>query len=250
MTLDDVLILLPALCAGILVLSTHVPLGREVLARGIIFIDLAVAQVIGFSVLLAVHLGLSPDHASVYLLSIASALSVTGFFYWIERTYPQRQEAIIGVTFVLAATASILLLSGSVSASEHLKELLVGQILWVTWDDLIFPALISVALMLVWFFVPLDKRRWVFYGVFAVAITLSMPLIGVYLVFASLIVPALMVDGVKHAQGNAMAFAGGVLGYIFGLGVSFVADLPSGAVIVWTLVAVSLLGRVWLKNCR
>src|SRR5207248_6835180 len=127
----DLSILLPAFVAGVLVTATHVPLGTQVLARGIVFIDLAIAQIAGCGVLLADQLGFEPEGAAVQVAALAAALAGALLLTWTERVWPEVQEAVIGVVFVLAATGGVLLLASNVHGSEHLRDLLVGQILWV-----------------------------------------------------------------------------------------------------------------------
>jgi zinc/manganese transport system permease protein len=122
-------IVLPALVAGLLVTATHVPLGTQVLARGIVFIDLAIAQVAGCGVLLADQLGFEPEGFAVQVAALIAALGGALLLTWTERIWPEVQEAVIGVVFVLAATGSVLLLASNVHGSEHLRDLLVGQIL-------------------------------------------------------------------------------------------------------------------------
>ena len=138
----DPSILGPALLAGLIVLATHVPLGRSVLERGIIFIDLAIAQLAGLGVIAAHGLGLDTGGLSVQGAAFAAALMGALLLCWTERRWPEAQEAIIGSGFVLGATATLLLLARDPAGGEHLKELLVGQILWVDYPSLWLPALI------------------------------------------------------------------------------------------------------------
>ena len=160
---------------------------------------------------------------------------------WTERRAPQQQKALIGVLFILAACAGILLLAGNPHGGEHLKDLLVGQILWVNTSQLAWLAGVSALLLLaLW-------RGWVqrlggfgFYAVFAVAVTASVQLVGVYLVFSSLIIPALGTQARRGVHRHALAYAIGAAGYGLGLALSAMLDLPSGAVIVWTLAACAL----------
>ena len=106
------------------------------LARGIVFIDLAIAQIAGCGVLLADQLGFEPQGVAVQVAALAAALAGALLLTWTERYWPDVQEAVIGVTFVLGATGSVLLLASNVHGSEHLRDLLVGQILWVGWKGL------------------------------------------------------------------------------------------------------------------
>ena len=234
-------ILGPALAAGLLVLATHVPLGIQVLKRGIVFIDLAIAQIAGLGVIAAHAAGLSPGGVAVQLAAVSAALLGALLLTWTERHVGEQQEALIGVMFILAACASILVLAGNPRGGEHLKDLLVGQILWVTPVQLGWLALISVLLLLA-MRIPVMARlgRFGFYGAFAIAVTASVQLVGIYLVFSSLIIPAL---ATRALAGRARLLAGywlGAIGYLTGLALSALLDLPSGAVIVWTLAFVAL----------
>jgi zinc/manganese transport system permease protein len=140
--------------------------------------------------------------------------------------------------FILAACAGILILSGNPHGGEHLKDLLVGQILWVNTTQIAWLALVSApllaALRLGWIG---RMGRFGFYGAFAIAITASVQLVGVYLVFSSLIIPALATRTLKGTRRHVTGFAIGAGGYALGLALSALFDLPSGAVIVWTLAA-------------
>ena len=124
-------ILGPPLIAGLLVLATHVPLGVQVLDRGIVFIDLAIAQIAGLGVIAADALGLPEGGVACRRPRLSAALLGAALLTWTERRAAQQQEALIGVLFILAACAGILLLAGNPHGGEHLKDLLVGQILWV-----------------------------------------------------------------------------------------------------------------------
>lgn len=233
-------ILWPAMVAGLLVVATHVPLGREVLQRGIIFLDLAIAQTAAFGVVLANTIwGGHDGHQDLSTTSIAIIAAVTGSFmlYAIRRLELRIQESVIGILFVLMATGIILLLSADPHGGERLKEILVGQILWLQSDDL-WQLFIAYALLLaVWFLGRNKLGEWIFYPLFAITITLSTQVVGVYLVFASLIIPSV----VTLQQNNALlrAYAIGVSGYLFGLIVSASFDLPAGASIVWSLAILS-----------
>ncbi|HSF47605.1 MAG TPA: metal ABC transporter permease [Burkholderiales bacterium] len=232
-------IIAPALLAGLLVLATHVPLGMEVLARGIIFIDLAIAQVAGLGVIGAGAAGLEPHGVGVHVAAVSAALAAAVALMWSERRWPEVQEAVIGVLFVIAATAGILLLAKNPHAGEHLKDLLVGQILWVNYSQLIPVALLTAVIAGLWLGLGPRLGRLGFYVVFALAVTLSVQLVGVYLVFASLIVPAL---ATRHFARHRLTagYALGAAGYGLGLIVSAALDLPSGAVIVWTMTLIGV----------
>lgn len=234
-------ILGPALIAGLLVLATHVPFGTQVLDRGIVFIDLAIAQIAGLGVIAADALGLPEGGIAVQVAAVSAALLGALLLTWTERKAPQQQEALIGVMFILAACAGILLLAGNPHGGEHLKELLVGQILWVSSTQLLWLAAVSAVLLVAL------RLGWVerlgrigFYGAFALAVTASVQLVGVYLVFSSLIIPALATRAHGGARRHALGYGLGALGYALGLALSALFDLPSGAVIVLTLAACGL----------
>ncbi|MDR7099528.1 zinc/manganese transport system permease protein [Lysobacter niabensis] len=245
MTLEglDLSILGPACVAGLVVLSTHVPLGKQVLSRGIIFIDLAIAQIAGLGVILAQYLGIDEHGFGVQLAAAAAALAGAGLLSWTDRRWPEYQEPLIGTLFALAATGGLLLLADNPQGGEHLKDLLVGQILWVSYAQLI-PAAVLSAVLLAFMWLRGGKLvGLLFYALFALAITASVQLVGVYLVFASLIVPALATAGMKGRSRLVAAYIIGALGYISGLVLSAVFDLPSGAMIVWTLAGCALLAQ-------
>lgn len=236
----DVSILGPAFLAGLMVLLTHVPLGRQVLKRGIIFIDLAIAQAAGLGVIAAGVFGLQPHGIPAQAAAVAAALVGASFLAWTDSRFSEVQEAIIGVFFVLCATGGLLLLANNPHGGEELKDLLVGQILWVDIHNLLPAAIVSLAVLILWFTVRERLGRTGFYLMFALSVTVSVQLVGVYLVFASLIVPALATRRLTEAGGLFWAYAVGVVGYGLGLVASALFDLPTGAVIVWTLVAVAI----------
>ena len=231
----------PAFLAGLLVLSTHVPLGREVLRRGIIFIDLAIAQIAGLGVIAAYDMGWDAGGWQVQLVAGGSAVAGAVLLRWLEHHWHEALEALIGVIFILAASSGILLLANNPHGGEHLRELLTGQILWVDIHHLVPVAVLYTVLLALWFSLRARLGSLLFYVVFALAVTASVQLVGVYLVFSSLIIPALATRHI-HPQGRALllAYLVGGAGYAAGLVVSSVSDLPSGAIIVWALVIAGL----------
>jgi len=147
----ELAILWPAFIAGLLVTATHVPLGMQVLERGIVFIDIAIAQVAALGVIVADYLGWSPTGVAVQVAALCAALACATLLTWTERRWPQVQEAIIGVVFVVASSAAILVLAKNPHGGEHLKDLLSGQILWVTPARLLLVALVYGVLLALWF---------------------------------------------------------------------------------------------------
>ncbi len=234
-------IFLPAFVACLLVLSTHVPLGTEVLRRGIIFIDLAIAQVAGLGVIAADSMGWEAEGLMVQIAAVSAALVAAFLLHLTDKRWPEIQEALIGVAFVLAATAGILLLSGNPHGGEHLKELLVGQVLWVNYEQLWPATIVNILVLAAWFLMRKQLRGFGFYALFAFAVTASVQLVGIYLVFASLIIPAL---ATRHISRRGLrivcGYAVGATGCLLGLMLSVTADLPAGAVIVWSLGLIAL----------
>lgn len=241
-------ILLPAFIAGLLVLATHIPFGMKVLERGVVFADLAVAQIAGLGVIIAGLLELAGQPLLAQGVAAASALCGAALLAWIEHRLPEVKEACIGLTFVLAASGGILLMSHDVHSGEHLKDMLVGQILWVSSNQLIATALLSAVLLLIWHFQQTRLGNLGFYALFALAVTASVQLVGVYLVFASLIVPALATHRISRRR-TPYALAVGIAGYAVGLPLSAWLDLPSGATVVWTMAGAGILAA-WLLNLR
>ena len=244
----DPSILGPAFCAGLLVLATHVPLGREVLKRGIIFIDLAIAQIAGLGMLTAQIHDWRLGGWGVQLTAAGSALLGALLLGWLDSHWPKVQEALIGIIFVLAATASLLLIAHNPHGGEHIKELLSGQILWVGWSQLIPVAALYALLLALWFGLPRLRGGAGFYLIFALAITASVQLVGVYLVFTSLIVPALAATGRVQWRALGLAWLIGAVGYALGLLASALADLPSGPAIVWSIAVSALLIGYLLRS--
>jgi zinc/manganese transport system permease protein len=240
----DLAILGPAFVAGLLVLATHVPLGRVVLQRGIIFIDLAIAQIAAVGVIVAYRFGWDTHGWEVQFVAMASALLGAALLSFLEKYFELLQEALIGVIFVLAATASVLLLADNPHGGEQLKELLVGQILWLSWSQLLPLAVMTVVILLCWFKAPKNVARLAFYPLFALAVTSSVQMVGVYLVFASLILPALASHGDKPVKALMVGYIIGGLGYATGLVFSALWDLPSGALIVWCLAVTALAWKI------
>ncbi|GGB46396.1 metal ABC transporter permease [Shewanella inventionis] len=241
-------ILLPALAAGLLVLSTHVLLGRQVLKRGIIFIDLAIAQVAALGAIVS-HI----DHrveelpfAHIWMPALF-ALAGAAVIAWMAKRLTNELEAMIGCFYVLSAVAAMLLLANDPHGAELLKQLMSGQILWVSWSQLVLPAVVSVAILGLIAIKPNILDGASFYFLFAIVITLSVELVGVYLVFSTLILPALALNKYLGKYKLALAYAVGVVGYAAGLLLSANYDLPSGAAIVATLAISALVFRLLLK---
>jgi zinc/manganese transport system permease protein len=242
-------ILWPAFAAGLLILPTHIPLGREVLSRGIIFLDLAIAQMAALGVVAAsVILSDNQSHITHLLIAVTTAIISSLGLYSLRSLAVKVQEAIIGIVFILAATGSLLLLAADPHGGERLKTLLVGQILWFQASDLIPLAVIYTAISITWLSLRKKLGTWLFYPLFAIAITVSTQIVGVYLVFASLIIPSLATLHQRHA--TAKGFLIGISGYGGGLIFAAIFDLPAGATIVWCLAITALAYYVFSTLCK
>ncbi len=214
----------PALAAGLLVASTHVPLGREVLKRGIIFLDLAVAQIAALGAVAASVLFHQEGffaQVTAFVFAVLAAL----VFSNLEKRGQVIQEAFIGCGYVLAASLAILLFAGDPHGGEEISNLMAGQILWTQWKKLLPIALLYAPVLILLLKFPALSKKF-FYPIFAICVTLSVQLVGVYLVFASLILPALA--GGNVLKGYAVALCAVLGGLIF----SALTDYPSGPVLV------------------
>ena len=210
------------------------------------FIDLATAQIIG---LVLVLLGLVFDEPSWLLRQAASfgaGIGVALFFRWIERGMPEEQEAVIGSSFILAASLALLALADDPHGGEALRHLLSGQILFVSWGDIVAFLPVYGLVALVWIGVPRARGGAGFFVVFALAVTASVQLVGVYVVFASLILPAL---AARANGGYALrrAFASGAAAVVAGISISTAADLPAGPFLVVCFAASALATRLLFR---
>jgi zinc/manganese transport system permease protein len=243
----DFSILGPAFAAGLLVTMTHVPLGIQVLRRGIVFIDLAIAQIAGLGVIVADFAGFEPQGWAVQGFALLAAVAGALLLTWTDKRWPEVQEAVIGVSFVLAASGALLLVASNPHGGEHLKELLVGQILWVSPAKLALVALIYAALMGIWLARGRDAGHVGFYLVFACVVTISVQLVGLYLVFATLIVPALATRRAVRRR-IAIGYALSATGYALGLIVSTLTDLPSGPAIIWVMTIIAIIAFALVRK--
>jgi zinc/manganese transport system permease protein len=245
---ESLSILWPAMIAGLLVSLSHVPMGQQVLARGIVFIDLAIAQVAGLGVIVAHSLGFETLGWWTQAAAVSAALLGALLLTWTERKRPEVQEAVIGVLFVLASTAQILLLANDPHGGEDLKDLLAGQILWVSTQQLTRAAILTALFLVAWFGFRDKIGRAGFYVMFAVMVTVSVQLVGVYLVFTSLIVPALATYRLPPNRQLITGLSLGVFSYAVGLALSTVMDLPSSPVVVWVMAVFGLAVHIAVRG--
>ncbi len=245
----DLMLIVPAFLAGALVLSTHVPLGQEVLKRGIIFIDIAIAQIAALGVIAATVFGGELASWQIQLFAGLSAISGAALIHWLERRHARSLEALIGLLFVLAASGGLLLASYAPHSDELLHDLLVGQILWVSYEQLLWVMALYIPLLIVWFSFNCTQRPMLFYLVFSLAVTASVQLVGIYLVFASLILPALASRHIINLRKRLfIAYMIGLGAYLLGLMASLIYDLPTGAITVWTLLFMVLITKPLLNR--
>ncbi len=236
-----------AMC--LILAGIHCYLGLHVLARGVIFVDLSLAQVAAFGATLAVFFGFDHHAPATYFISLGSTFCAAALFALARRHENLfSQEAIIGIVYALASAAVVLVVDKIAHGAEHIKDLLVGQVLWVTWNDVVKTALIYGAVSAVHFVfrkpllaVSFGKHNgrtggwdFLFYALFGVVITSSVSLAGVLQVFAYLIVPA-VAGSLFFESIRARLFFGWALGFalsFLGMVLSYLWDLPAGAFIV------------------
>ena len=224
-----------ALIAACLLL---VPLGAQVLARGVVFIDLAVAQVAAGGAL-AVSIGMGEAPAAVTAAASAvAALLGAGLVWWLARRWPAQREALIGLVYVAGASACVVAAAFDPHGREQLTALLAADILWVHW---LAVALLGTAAAVVLAVAGRDGSRlardaW-FYPVFALALSVAVPALGLYLVFGLLIAPALWT---RRGRSLWVAILLAALAALAGLFVSWALDWPSGACVALLLCCLGL----------
>jgi zinc/manganese transport system permease protein len=234
-------VLAAPLVAGLLALISHVPLGEQVLQRGIVFIDLAIAQIAALGVLVAT--GTAVDAPPAWWAGTLAALLAAGFVAWLARVWPAQREALIGLVYVGGAAAAILWVSSDPHGAQKLRALLAGDILWVRTDALL-PLAVGTALFALLLALRPDalRRDRLFYPAFAALISLSVPVLGLYLVFAMLIAPALGARSRPTPPAGivrALPYLLGMAGLVTGLAASYRFDTPSGPTIVLATILVS-----------
>ena len=248
MTANELLsVLLPALAAGLIVVSTHVVLGRQVLKRGIVFIDLAIAQVASLGVVISHVITDGSAEVSLFLkwLPVFFSLAVSLFIARLSQYAERELEAIIGCVYVVSAATVLLVLAHNPYGAEQIERSLAGRIFWINAMDLCLPGCISLLFFLLLFCLPQLLQGWLFYPLFAVMITTSVDLVGVYLVFSSLIMPAMGTIHIPGKKGVSTAWLLGLAGYAAGLASACWFDFPGGASTVVTLAIVCLVFRLF-----
>ena len=257
----DILRFLAAPFAASLILTgIHAYLGVHVVERGVIFVDLSLAQIAAFGATVALLLpfaGHDPHGPWVYWISLAFTFVGAAVFATIRsRRARIPQEAIIGISYAVASAASILAMSSSTSESEHLKDMLVGNILAVSWEEVLTTAALYAAVGAFHYVfrrqflaislshrdgvepAGLNVRLWdfLFYASFGFVVTSSVSIAGVLLVFCYLIVPsvAAMLFAEHIGARLAIGWTMGTIVSVLGIWLSLVWDLPTGATMVVT----------------
>jgi len=251
-------LLWPPFLVALCLVGIHTYFGIQVLTRNVVFVDLALAQVAALGTTVAYMLGHGPQTTAGYGYSLAFTL-LAALVLAFTRQWSGRisQEALIGVIYVVAAAAAILLIDRAPQGAEHLKQILTGSILTAGWADLaaIVPLYLAIG-TLHW---GLRRRlaaahrgawlsEFVFYATFGVVVTSSVTLAGVLLVFSFLIMPAAI--GVIYADSEArqlvIGWIVGTLASLAGLVASYAFDTPTGATMVCTFgLALALAGLAW-----
>jgi zinc/manganese transport system permease protein len=249
------------LAAALILAAIHAWLGLHVLARGVIFVDLALAQVAALGVTVALLAGHPPHADAAYWYALGFTAAGAALFAALRDRPPLLaaavpQEALIGIVYAVAAALTVLVLERVPLGGEQIKALLVGSILAVTRDDVVRVGALYGGIGLVhWvcrrplaalsFGGPVaHPRRWdfVFYLTFGLVVTSSVRIAGVLLVFAYLIVPAVVAAALASTPTRRLlaGWTVGSVASVAGLAASYHGDLPPGATIVATLGATLL----------
>lgn len=255
MSHEALLFLLPPFCVCLILTGIHVYLGIHVLSRGVVFVDLALAQIAALGATIGFLMGFSHEGPASYLTSLAFTL-VGAFLFAATRNVEKRkvpQEAIIGVSYAISSALIILLLDRASHGAEEIKSMLVGSILWVTWPEVATTfGLYSVICAFHYIFRhkfllitmnPAEAERsgmnlklWdlLFYSSFGIVITSSVKIAGVLLVFSYLVIPSII--GMLFCREiRSRLFLGWSVGFVasvLGLSGSYLLDLPTGASLV------------------
>ncbi len=217
-----------ALLFGVLALA---PLGAQVLVRGVVFIDLAVAQAAAAAALWAGALVDHPDWLTTQALAVAGALACAGTVALLSHRWPAQREALIGLLYVLGASVALLGARQDPHGRERMSELLAADVLWARWPQV---AVLAGCAAVVLALGPRLVRDAVFFPLFAVVASLAVPVLGLFLVFATLIAPALWQ---RAGASRTAAWGGAVAACGVGLAASWAFDAPSGACVALALSA-------------
>jgi zinc/manganese transport system permease protein len=252
-----------ALAAALVLAGLHAYLGFHIVRRGVLFVDLALAQMAALGVALAVVLHIEHDEMRAYALALGMTFLGAALFAWLRgRARQVPLEAFIGIVFATAQAAVFLMLEKSPAGAEHLKETLVGSLYTVSFRHLLVVAAlyavigaVHVALREAFFEITTDPlgaqtrgRRlflwdFLFYATFGLVVTLSVPIAGVLLVFAYLVIPAVagLLASSRTEVALAVGWAFGGLGSLLGLLAAVQFDFPAAPSILVTLTVLLVL---------
>jgi zinc/manganese transport system permease protein len=249
--------------ASLILTGIHAYLGVHVVERGVIFVDLALAQIAALGATIAILLGMDPHGRGAYFLSLGFTFLGAGIFS-LARTRRGHipQEAFIGIAYAVASATAILAMSKATGETEHLKDMLVGNILAVSRAEVAKTALLYGGIGLFHYIFRkkfllistnlaqaegsgMSIRLWdfLFYASFGFVVTSSVAIAGVLLVFCYLIVPSVgaMLFADRIGRRLAIGWTMGTLVSALGIYFSVLADLPTGATIVCTFGGVLIL---------
>jgi len=246
-----------------IILLTHAYFGLHIIQREVIFVDLALAQIAALGSTVAFVLG--AQHGSTMAYAFAFGFTILGaLIFSLSRLKdsPVPQEALIGITFVVASAAVILMSSFSSEGTEYVRETLTGSLIWVTWPTVGKVAasygVISIfhyvarRTMLAITFAPNRVKRlrfwdFIFYATFGITITSSVQIAGVLMVFSVLVIPAVVAFFYTRSFTRALfiAWGTGTVAIVAGLGISFSLDVTTGPVLVCCFGAMLLIAMVF-----
>ena len=260
-------LMLPPFVACLILVAIHSYLGLHVIAREVIFVDLSLAQMAALGTTIGLLVGVAPGSGTAQLFALAFTVIGAAIFAATRTNTRGRvpQEALIGIVYVVASAAALLVADKAPRGADAIKDVLVGTILWVTWPTIIRLAIAYAVLGLALFF--LRRRferisfhpeaaeaagwhiRWWdfwFYVIFGVVITFSVPLGGVLLVFSFLVVPAVTAFLFTRSPKllTVISWGAGAVASAAGLALSYAFDMPTGPLIVCTFGAVLFLAWV------
>jgi zinc/manganese transport system permease protein len=252
-------LILPFL-ASLILTGIHAYLGVHVVERGVIFVDLALAQIAALGATIAILIGMDPHGTGAYWMSLGFTFVGAGIFTFVRSRHKRIPlEAFIGITYAVASAAAIIAMSKATGETEHLKDMLVGNILAVSRHDVIKTALLYGAIGLFHFIFRkkflaislshgdeqqpnLNVRLWdfLFYASFGFVVTSSVAIAGVLLVFCYLVVPSVgaMLFADRIGSRLAIGWTMGTLVSALGCYFSVFFDTPTGATIVCTFGAI------------
>jgi zinc/manganese transport system permease protein len=255
-------LMIPPITAALLILAIHAYLGLHVIAREVIFVDLAFAQIAAMGATAALLLGF--DHGTPQSLVFSLIFTLIGALVFsltrMEKSAVP-QEAIIGITFVVASAAVILLAGFTAEGTEHLQETMTGTLIWVDWRTIgtlavvyAIMGLFHFALRRQFLFVSFEPelatrvRFWdfLFYASFGLVISFSVEIAGVLMVFSTLVIPAVIAFFFTNRLGVALVLAwlSGAVAIVGGIGASFMWDVATGPLLVCSFGIVLVLAAI------